>query len=632
MEPSERKNAIENLIITTMKQSNNITEEQVNLIKELYAEDDRKLEDIEQELLSYFASISQINMRSSMKNSSDGITYSLNIETATRGIYLGETQIDLMSLTEISCFNELLEFIKKCYQVDYSELELKQLQKMKIDTAKRKVFADYKDTLIGATDLKKDPSIILRRKLCRLGLAYDKIDEVIALYKANDIEQATNHIIQSSSLDLETIARKNFKMQSLDFDNVKCSSYEELEALTKKISNFDRITITSGEYGSVICNGVFDPYHIERELAFCKKHNIHTRYHCLLSQSTLEHFKGKSKKEIVENLRQYILATIEYINKYNAENKLSDGRPLINAVDIFDELINLKKDKSREAGYYNIFESLGLTIEDLVDILAPAIGNKQDGVEYIYNEAFVETKEKRDIQLSLAAHIHSLAPKLIDTFGTQMHITTDFKEQTFLETFTALKKFSDETGIKLAITEFDMHIPEKTLAILKRSGKNTREIADYVSFIKLKKLAIIAKAAESTGIEFTEIGYCSPTNSMYNNKKSQGLSTLYGGLFGHTLEPKAIQEVVEYTPFLKRPSGTSEVLGYYNTLNNLLERQSAIMPQDYVSKASEQDKKLIKRDSTLYQTGNQDDSGFANFPQLLIMSLLLIGLLYILLM
>ena len=632
MEASERKNAIENLIITTMKQSDDITEEQVNLIKELYAEDDRDLEDIKQELLSYFASITQISMNSSMKNTSDGITYSLSVETPTRGIYLGETQIDLMSLTEISCFDELLEFIKKCYQVDYSELELQQLQKMKIDTAKRKVFADYKDTLIGATDLKKDPSIILRRKLCRLGLAYDKIDEVIALYQAKDIEQAINYIIQSSSLDLETIARKNFKMHSLDFDDVKCSSYEELEALARKISNFDRITITSGEYGSVICNGKFDPYHVERELAFCKKHNIHARYHCLLSQSTLEHFKGKSKNEIVENLRQYILATIEYINKYNAENKLSDGRPLINAVDVFDELINLKKDKSREAGYYNIFENLGLTIEDLVDILAPAIGNKQDGVEYIYNEAFVETKEKREIQLSLATKIHSLAPKLIDTFGTQMHITTDFKEQTFTETFAALKRFSDETGIKLAITEFDMHIPEKTLAIIKKSGKNTREIADYVSFIKLKKLAIIAQAAEITGIEFTEIGYCSPTNSMDHNKKRQGLSTLYGGLFGHTLEPKAIQEVVEYTPYLERPSGTSDVLGYYNTLNNLLEMQSAIMPQDYTSRTSEQDKKLIKRDPTLYQTGNQDYSGFVNFPQLLIMSLLLIGLLYVLLM
>ena len=90
----------------------------------------------------------------------------------------------------------------------------------------------------------------------------------------------------------------------------------------------------------------------------------------------------------------------------------------------------MKKDKSSQQGYYNIWNQLGLTTEDIVDIFAPVIGNKPAGIEYIYNEAFVETEEKRNAQLALAKEIINLAPELIDTFGTKMHINTDFSQET----------------------------------------------------------------------------------------------------------------------------------------------------------------------------------------------------------
>lgn len=635
MSQTEKERAIQNLITKIVAKTDGITSEQVELVRELYANDERgieKISEIEEELLAYSTSIAQVNAMMPMKKIGEPEIYALDIETPTKGIYLGETQIDLMTITEVNSTNELLDFIANCAQIKYSEPQLQELYKMKLDLAKRIVFDDYRNSLVGTIDLKRDPSINLRKKVSSLGLSDDIADEVIALYKVGKIEEATNHITTRLNMDFGTITAQTFKKHSIDYDDVKCSSYEEMAALAKKISDFDSITITSGKYSLVMSNGKFDPYHIKRELDFCKKHDVQARYHSLLTKEQVEYFKGKPKEEIKEKLRSYIAASIDFISSYNAENRLYDGMPVVRSVDIFNELINLKKDKNSAQGYYSIWEQLGLTTEDIVDVYAPAIGMKPEGVEYVYNEAFVETEEKRKIQLALAREIQSLAPELIDVFGTQMHITTDFKYSTIKSTFSDLKRFSDETGIKLAITEFDMYVPERIIDRLKKEGKSETDIAEYAANTKLTKLGLIAQAAKEEEIDFTEVAYWSTTDSMDHNKKRQGRTTLYGGLFGHTLEPKGVNEVVEYTPQLNRPNNTRDV-DYRKTLNGMLESQPIITPEEHKTKKSEPAKQFIKKENeTSQKKAPVDDSGFANFPQLLILTLLLIATLYILLM
>ncbi len=633
MEQTEKQRAIQSIITSLAEKTEGITSEQIDLVREIYAEDERSLEEIEQELQGYCASITSNNAAMSMRKIHNPEKYSLDIDVSTKGMYLGETQIDLMTITEINSTNELLEFIANCQQVDYSEVQLKELYKMKIDSAKRKVFDDYRNSLIGTLELQRDPSIVLRKKIEFLGLPADITDEVLALYKDGKTDQAINYITTRLNLDYGTITSQTFKRHFIDHDDVKCSSYEEISALAKKVSDFDSITIISGKYNSVINNGKFDSYHIKRCLDFCKKHDIQARYHSLLTQDILEQFQGKSKDEIIEQLRKFVSSSIEFISAYNEENKLSDGMPIINTIDIFNELINLKKDKTVRNGYYNIWEQLGITIPDLIDIFAPAVGNKPEGVEYIYNEAFVETDEKRQIQLNLAREIKKQAPELIDIFGTQMHVTTEFKDSTIERTFFELKSFSAETGIKLAITEFDMYVPERVVDKLKRAGKTDDEIKEYVQYIKLTKLNRIAAIAKETGIEFTEIAYWSMTDSMDHNKKRQERETLYGGLFGYSLEPKAVKEIVEYAPIVERPNNTTDVLGYTNMLNSLLEVQPAITPQSKNEEITEPAKQLVKKEKEVAKTSDtQDDAGFANFPQILILTLWIIAVLYILLM
>lgn len=620
--------SIEDLILNTVGKTTGITSEQIDLVRELYKDDARNLDEIREELLAYSASVIDSKYGIPMKQSKKPTPYYLNIQAPIKGIHLGETQIDLISVIEVTTIDELQEFLIGCAQLNYAETDLQQLCKMDLETAKRKVFEDYRRTLIGTVDLKKNPFLLLKRKIACLGLPEEANDIVIALCKKGNLDEAVNYITTNISADYNTIIAENFRGHSLDWDDVKCTSYEELSALAQEIANFNCITVTSGKYRNVMNNGTFDPYHIKRELDFCKKHGVQARYHSLLSKDTMEYFKGKPKEEIAEQLRSYVSESINFINSYNEENKLADGRPVIRSVDIFNELINLKKDKNSAKGYYNIWEQLGLTTTDIVDIFAPAIGNKKENIEYVYNEAFVETEEKRRAQLQLVQDIHHLAPELIDIFGTQMHITTEFNPETIERTFLDLKQFSNSTGIKIAITEFDMYIPEKTLEHLIAIGKTTTQIDEYANHKKKAQLETIVKAANNTKIDFSEVSYWSATDSMDHNKKRQHQSNLYGGLFGNQLAPKGANEVIDYSPELKRPDNAIDVLDNLSLLEAML--TSSILPT--IEADTTETKQFVKKAEKVIPQNTNDDGGFTNFPQLLIMSLILIAVLYIILM
>ena len=633
MNHDQKQHVIINLITRIASKKDGITSEQIELIKELYIDDERNIKEIEYEIQSYFSSIEAHNTKMAMKKQTPREIYLLGIESPIKGVRLSPIQIDLMTITEIESTNELLSFINSCAQIKYNEFQLQEFYKMKLEVAKRRLFEDYRKTLIGTRDLEYDPNITLKRKISSLGLSEEVAEETIKLYKAGKVEDAINYITRNLNLDYGTIITENFMKHRIDSDDVKYSCYEEVSALAQRISYFDIITITAGQYKFVMNNGNFDPYHIKRCLDFCKKHDVQVRYNSLITQELMEIFLGKTKEEIIEQMRMYISQSIEFINQYNKENSLSDGMPVINSINIFNELVNLKKDKTSSNGYYNVWEQLGLSEDDLIDILAPAIGNKPLEVDYIYNEAFVETKEKRNIQLELARRIHRQIPELIDIFGTQMHITTDFKESTIEDTFKDLKMFSDETGIEIAITEFDMCLPIREIENLKKAGKSLMEIAEYAMYRKLTQLNKISSIAKKTGIKFSDVSYCSITDSMDSNKKRQNAVTLYGGLFGNSLAPKGINEIVEYKPQMEIPQFTANVLGYLDTLNSILETQQVITPQEGIQKNSETPKQFIKKaPQTQVEDNSSNDAGYANFPQILMLTLFIIAILYILLM
>lgn len=237
MEQATKQRAIENLITTMAEKIDGITSEQVESALILYSDDERNITEIEKEIQAYYASIETINSKMSMQKKLREEPYQLDIDSPIKGIYLGTSQIDLMAITEVSSTNELLEFIANCAQIKYSEIQLQELYKMKLEQAKRKVFADYRNSLVGPADLEKDPNVNLRRKIKSLGLSDEVAEEVITLYKAGKSEQAINYITTRLNLDYGTILSQNFKRYTFDYDDIKCSSYEEIAALAKKYLN-----------------------------------------------------------------------------------------------------------------------------------------------------------------------------------------------------------------------------------------------------------------------------------------------------------------------------------------------------------------------------------------------------------
>ena len=174
MNSLNQQQAIQNLIIKTSSKEKNITEDQLELLKELYMDDKRNLNDIKPEIYSYYSSIDMVNTKTSMKKIKNKNIYDLNIQNSTKGIYLGETQIDLITITEIKSIDQLLDFIENCAQIKYSKAELRQLCKMELTLAKRKVFDDYRNTLTRKIDIEKEPTIKLssteknmKPKICR---------------------------------------------------------------------------------------------------------------------------------------------------------------------------------------------------------------------------------------------------------------------------------------------------------------------------------------------------------------------------------------------------------------------------------------------------------------------------------
>lgn len=630
MEQTERQKTIEKMISTIVGKTKGVTSEQLELAKDFFIDDNRSIEEIKNALEEYAASIVQTNSKIPMNKVTTPSQYELKISSPTKGINLGETQIDLITITELTSTNELVKFVTECAQLNYSEEELDLLYRTKLSDAKRKVFEDYRATLIGTDDIKKDPMISLRCKLKTLGLSDNNAEEIISLYSQGKKEEVINQLTTSLNLDLPTIMAQSFGKHSIDHYDVKCSSYEEFESLAKKISEYDCIAITTGKYQYAMNRNKFDTYHIKRVLDFCKRHDIQVRYGSLLTSDMHETFLGQEKEEMKEKLRNYLSETINFIVQYNDENKLSDGMPVIRSITLFDELINLKKDKSSQQGYYNVWNQLGLTTEDIIDIFAPVIGNKPAGIEYVYNEAFVETEEKRKAQLGLAREIINIAPELIDVFGTKMHINTDFSQETLEKTFADLHEFHLSTGISIAITEFDMHIPNFMLKKMKQDKKTPEEIEEYVAATKTAQLKNVEKIARKIGLEFTEISYGAITDSMNQNKKKSGEETLFGGLFGHTLMPKGVKEVVDYSPAYTVPVESLAISSYNQDLFTMINDQP-IAPETKEVVAKETDKVLVKEMKSP-RPAQEEDGGYVDFSQLLILTLIIVAILYILLM
>ena len=551
-----------------------------------------------------------------------GDAYFLDIDAPEKTIYLGQTQIDLIEITELSSPEELANYVENCAQFVYTPQEIDKL-KASFPESKKEIFATYCASIPQDYHSKNDAAILIRN-FDVPGMDEAEIDEVMDLYLNGYTKTALEVISKQDKSILTEIKNNFFRRQQADYDDIKYTTYEEIENLGKHLSDFNCLLITSGKYSCVENSQRFDDYHIRRGLNFAKKHNLQVRYHSLLT-------KDMPRDLDVEAIKQYVKDSIDFISKYNSENTVEVGSeqlPVIRSVDLMNEIISMTPNEKGEYG--NIWEKRGISIPILGRIFAYAKEHKPEGITYVYNEAFVELPEKRAKQIEIARTL--AANGLIDTFGTQMHISINTKREDIEAAFRDLKNLQEESGLNIAITEFDCYVPHKKLDRIIKATEDKTRIKEIVGTLKKDKLKDVEEAAEKANLSFSEVGYWSSTDSMDHNKrrarqngatKKENFKTLYGGLYGDSLrtpevkkQPVQKEQVPEIDTMLQAPLASTPIPTFTQSVPTKIET-----PKTYTKKNT----------SSSQKSSSSTEQGFVNVPVLLIMGLILISVMYLLL-
>ena len=471
--------------------------------------------------------------------------YFLNVNSPSTGGYFSSEQLDLLSIVMCKDESELAGFVIKCDQLNhkYSRNKLRELFSMGLESAKRIIFEDYQNTLVDHDSSKVE---VLLNSLINCGVCEEDA-YYIANYlygRTNSLENIKSYLINQYGYSAEYLFERLHRFVSKERDQNKDPNlYDEFVVLANNLPRFDSITIGSGKIYDVV-NPLFDInnskgfdfYHTFRDISFAYHNNKNVRYHSLLVKDCDKLLDGKSKKEIVELLKDYVKYSVDLINIINEKYHYTvngEEVPLINKVDLFNEIVSFKKDENGH--YYNIWDKYDITMDDLKDIFKYAKDHKDPKVSYIYNEPMLENKDRREKVLSVLDEIDEAIPGLIDTLGTQMHISMRTSDENIKEAFDDFKRLQDK-GKKIEITEFDMSLdaPDIEKVFGPYSKMSVDEIYDY----KEKKIASISNIINNSGVNLSGVSYWALTDRtdfnierLKDESKLSFIPCVCGGLF-----------------------------------------------------------------------------------------------------
>ena len=491
--------------------------------------------------------------------------FSLKIEAPINGIYLNSETIELLSIVQCNNIDELREFARNCSQLNISEQEMESWAESDIESVKRRLVEQYKESLIPMEQSIKDRKSVLKSALEHTGIPSDEIESYISIFQTEGYEGIKQKLKNEHPESYATFTEKAHRFIGTERDQMRSLTYEELSGINDILPEHNTILVASGRYYDVTKKMYdeqipdmekYDFYYAQRGLDFCYRNGMHARYHTLLDKQTMEeHLSGRPKEEVLQELQEYVKQSIDFISKYNEKHKI-DGKGVITSVDLFNEIISF------DSPYRNMWEELHrISNEKLVSVFQYALDNKPEGITYVYNEPFLENPERRQAVLKELKQINSLCPGLIDTIGTQMHIELTQSIEDVRQCFEDLKK----SGVNVQITEFDMCVPERLM--FDESGKirSEQEMVDFInqktgmtlgSIAELKKIRMneISKAIEETGVALEGITYWSISDTLDHNLErtnrktfEQGLqrdvaTTRYAGLYSDFSKEKEIEQ------------------------------------------------------------------------------------------
>lgn len=465
--------------------------------------------------------------------------YGLNVSSDNIGGYFSSEQLELLSIIQCQTYENVIAFVYQCKQLNgvFSKEDLQNFVNQDLEQLKRFVFKSYQDTLVPHNS---DKQTVLNNTLYRLGLNEEEIDVIKRAYsqgKSPEIMRYISGYIQAKHPNnYEEIFKQVHYFISTERDQNKNSDlYDELVFINNNLGMFDTLLVGSGKPEIVINDLVnedskdrFDFYFAKRDLNFAHKNNKHIRFHSFLTKNACEQlFVGRTKEEILETLTAYVKASVDFVNEYNSTHKLQDGTPVINAIDLFNELVSFNKNEKVE--YENIWETkYGITIEDICRVFSYAKEHKPDGVSYLYNEPFLEDTERRKKVLETLQAINANSNSLIDTLGSQTHITFRTSNEQIQECFKDFKNLQDMQGINIQITEFDLSIGEKDT--LRTIGKNPEISYEQVYALKHQRLGEISEIINNSGVKLSGVSYWSLTDNIDSNLERVRTNLLNKGI------------------------------------------------------------------------------------------------------
>ena len=522
--------------------------------------------------------------------------FSLKLESQINGIYLNSETIELLSIIQCKNVKELKDFAINCSQLNISEEDLTSWNDNDIETIKRMLVERYKSTLVSMEQSIKNRRSVLELALKHSGITADEVNAYISVFQNDGYEGIKKKLKAEHPESYDVFTEKAHRFIGTERDQMTSITYEELSGLNDILSNHNTLLIGAGRYYDVTKKMYdehipnmekYDFYYAQRGLDFCYKNGMYARYHTLLDKQTMEeHLIGKQKEYVLGELQKYVKKSIDFISKYNEEHKIN-GKGVICSVDLLNEIISF------DEPYRNMWQELyGISNEELVSIFQYALENKPDGVTYVYNEPFLENPERRQVVIEQLSRINELAPGLIDTIGTQMHIEMTQNIDDIRQCFEDFKRL-EQLGIGTQITEFDMCLPERFM--FDENGK-IRSEQDLVELInsKISKSGItigsitefkamrmdeISKAIEETGVQLDGITYWSISDTLDHNLERTNRKT--------------------YEQCLQREIAQTRYAGLYSGL----ERNQTIMLENkkmYVRKNLESQKNSLTKYKTMY--------------------------------
>lgn len=471
--------------------------------------------------------------------------YGLNVSSNNIGGYFSSEQIDMLSIVQCQSHEELIEFIYNCKQLSgiFKKEDFYNFANYDLEKLKRKVFESYQETFV---EHNSDRHTILNNTLFRLGLNQEDIEFIKNIFlkgkNSENLKYISNYIKEKYPDKFEDIFRQVHRFVSLERDQNKANNlYDEFVLINEKLTSFDTLLVGSGKIDVVMnelldkdCKDRIDFYFAKRDLDFALKNNKHIRFHSLLTKGANEKmFDGRTKEEVLAILTDYVKATIDFINEYNSTHKLTDGTPVINAVDLFNEIVSFNKNANGE--YENIWETkYGITIQDICQIFAYAKEHKPDGVSYLYNEPFLEDAERRKKVFEVLQSINDASPGLIDTLGSQMHITFGISDEQMQDCFRDFKFIQDTQGMNIQITEFDLSLSERET--LKTIGPNPQVSYEQVYEFKKQRIDSISSIINNSGVKLNGVSYWSLTDKIDCNLERVRTNLLNKGVINNINE------------------------------------------------------------------------------------------------